>query len=539
MCGESGSEVVAGQRMMPGAPSGSLRRSAARGSLITLATQAVRVVVLLASTIVLGRLIAPTEFGLLAMVVAVSGIAEIFRDVGLSMAALRRTDLTQQQRSNLFWINAAAGLVLALGVSAIAWPLAAFYQQPRLVNVVPWIAPIYLLNGLATQFRVSITQDLRFGALATIDIVAPIFALGVAIGIALTGAGLTALVAQLTLGSATTLAFSVALAHWWPSLPRRTAGMRELLTFGASYAATQILSYATRNIDSIAIGRVWGASSLGFYDRAFQLSVAPLNQINAPMSRVGVPVLARVVADKPRYLSALRDAQLVATYVTSSLLFVAGGLGVPIVILLIGPHWAFTGQILGILAVGSVFRSIQQIAYWMFMTQGLASSQLKLYLVGQPIIIVCLLGGLMWGPIGVAVGSTIGWACFWLLALLWVGRVSDLDVRPMMVDAIRVVGLVGAPAGVASLCVALWVPLAPIWVVLIGLAAAASWFGIVALISHRVRADLSTLARLGHLALAGGARHPLGAADSPDLSAPRTHPARPANEQPDQYRTED
>lgn len=499
------SDGLVGREVELPEPNGPLRRQAARGGAITLGTQVARVVLMLSGTIVLGRLIAPSEFGLLAMVVAVSGVAEIFRDFGLSMAALRRTDLTQQQRSNLFWINATAGLLLALGVWALAWPLAAFYQQPRLLAVVPWIAPIYLLNGLTTQFRVAITQSLRFGALAIIDIAAPLVALCVAIGIALTGVGLTALVAQQTLAPAISLVLAVALARWWPSLPRRADGMRELLTFGASFAATQILSYATRNLDSIAIARVWGATPLGYYDRAFQLSVAPLNQINAPMSRVAVPVLARVVDDKPRYLGALREAQLVATYVTSTALLVTGGLGVPLVTLLLGPNWAFTGQILGILAVGSVFRSIQQIAYWMFMTQGLAGAQLKLYLVGQPIIIVCLLGGLAWGPIGVAVGSTIGWALFWLLALLWVGRASQLDVRGLMIDPLRVVGLVGAPAGVAALCVALFVPLSPIWLVLIGLAAATCWIGTVTLSSTRVRGDLRTLARFGRLALSGGA----------------------------------
>ncbi len=480
---------------------GTLRTHAIRGSAITLATQGVRVVVMLTGTIVLGRLVAPSQFGLLAMVVAVSGIAEIFRDFGLSMAALRRIDLNQQQRSNLFWINACAGLILALGVFALTRPLTAFYQQPQLVDVVPWIAPIYLLNGLATQFRVSITLDLRFGSLAIIDIAAPLISLAVGVGVALAGAGLAALVAQLTLSSAISLVLAVTLSRWWPSLPRRTPGMRELVTFGANVAVTQILSYATRNIDSIALGRVWGAAPLGQYDRAYQLSVAPLNQINAPMSRVAVPVLARVVDDRSRYLAALREAQLLAAYVTSTVLLVVGGLGVPLMSLLMGSGWAFAGQILGALSVGSVFRSLQQIVYWMFMTQGLAGSQLRLYLVGQPVIIVCLLVGLRWGPLGVAAGSSLGWAIFWLLALHWVARVTKLDVRPFMFDSIRVIGVVGGPAGIAALCVSMFVPLAPIWVVLIGLSVAGCWVVVIALLSRRVRADLQKLVLLGRLAL--------------------------------------
>jgi O-antigen/teichoic acid export membrane protein len=486
----------------PPAHSGpSLGQRAARGSAITLATQLTRSLILLGGTIVLARLVAPEDFGLIAMVLAVSGVAEILRDSGLSWAALRRTDLTQQQRSNLFWINTAIGLGLAGIVFVLSWPLAAFYGESVLIQAVQWVAPIYFLNGVATQFRVAMNLELRFGALAVVDILAPAVALVVAVFLASGGQGLAALVAQQVATSAIGLLLALSLARWWPSLPRRAPEMKALFGFGVSFASVQLLSYATRNVDSIAIGRVFGARPLGLYDQAYQLSVAPLVLLNSPMSRVAVPVLARVRGEQDRYIAALRDAQLIAGYVTATVLLVAAGLGTPLITLLLGPNWAAAGPIFSVLAIGSVFRSIQQIANWIFVVEDRAGSMLRLNLIGQPIIVALILLGLLAGPIGVAAGGALGWCVFWLMSLAWVHRTTGLPVRPLLIDAVRIVGLVGLPAGVATFLVASFVPLAPVWVVLLGLAVAAAWCACIALLSRRVRADIRTLTRFARLAV--------------------------------------
>lgn len=391
--------------------SNSLRGRAARGGAITLLTQLLRVAIQLGGMIILARLIAPQYFGLIAMVLAIAGIAEIFRDFGLSQSALRRTDLTHQQRSNLFWLNTLLGLILGLLLFCLSWSIASFYGRPELVLIVQWIAPIYLLGGITAQFRVHINIALRFKALAVIDILSPLTATAAAIALALLGFALPALIALQVISPVLMLILSVALARWRPSLPRRTSGMLELLSFGASYTFTQALSYTTRNVDSIAIGRVWGAVPLGIYDRAFQFAAAPLNQINGPLSRVAIPVLARVAADRTKFIASLREAQLIQVYVTATGLLVAAGLGTPLMTLLLGEDWKAAGIIFSLLAVGSVFRSIQQIGYWMYVTLGLAGAQLKLYLVGQPLIIVCILIGLFWGPAGVQSGAPSAGLC--------------------------------------------------------------------------------------------------------------------------------
>lgn len=467
---------------------------AARGGAITLVSQMIKLTILLGSTIVVSRLLSPSDYGLLAMAMAIIGVSEIFRDFGLSMAALSAKNLTHAQQSNLFWINAGSGTILGVLVFAASWPIAAFYGSPELVGIVQCLSLVYVLGGLSTQFRVSINRDLRFVALSVIDIAPLVVGLAVAIGAALSGYGYWALVAQQIVMALLSLLLAVFLARWRPGRPRRNANMRHLLTFGGNFAASQLLSYLTRNIDSVAIGRVWGASTLGSYDRAYQLVTLPLTQINTPLSRVAVPVLTRISDDRDRFLTYLRKAQLVACYVTTTVFLIVAAIGDHLVLLLLGPTWEFSGTIIRVLAVAGIFRSISQISYWMFMSQGLAGAQLRFFAVAQPVVILTTLAGLPWGAVGVAVGSTIGYAIFWLASLYWAGRKSKLNVTPLIVGPIRCVALFGAPGALVAWAVASAVPFTSEFVlVALGTLAAAAWFALAIVLFKPVREDASVL----------------------------------------------
>lgn len=455
--------------------------------------QGLRVLVLAVSTIVLARLIDPESFGLVAMTLAFVGLAQIFRDLGLSVAALRTPNLTRGQQSNLFWINAALGLVLTVAVFFLSWPIAAFYGDDRLVTIVQALSITYVLGGCAVQFRVAINRSLRWVALALTDLMPQVAGFIVAAIIAVYGHGIAALVAQQIVAAVVTLLMSISLARWWPGLPGRRRGTKSIVKFGTSFAATQVLGYFTRNVDSMAIGSVWGANSLGFYDRAYQLAVVPLTQLNAPLSQVAIPVLSRVIDHKDRFAAAIRESQLISVYVTSSVLFLIAALGTPVVVVFLGPEWEPSGVLLSVLAISGVFRSLTQISFWIFASQGKARSQLYMQLVGQPIVVVCLLLGLPWGALGVAMGGVVGYVAFWVLGVSWAARVSGLVARTLLLDALATILIVGAPAGVAAWLVAVFVPVSPLMTIVLGLVAACTWYCLAWLIFPRVRRDAKVL----------------------------------------------
>ncbi len=479
-----------------------LSSSAARGGAVTLGFQAVRLIIMFGSLVVLARLIDPASFGLMAMVTSIIGVAEIFRDFGLSMAALQARDLTRGQQSNLWWINFGIGFLLTTIVFALAVPIAAFYGEPDLVLVVQVMSVTFLLGGASTQFRVHINRGLRFFALSITDVVPYLLSTVLAIVLAASGAGLWALVAQQVGTAAFGLVLAVALARWFPGMPRRGEDMSTLLRFGVSLAATQVLGYATRNLDSISIGRVWGAVELGAYDRAYQLMVLPINQINTPLSRVAVPVLSRLKGETDRLIAYVRQAQLVALYVTGAIFSLLAALGPQIVLFVLGPDWGAAGTLVSLLAIGGVFRSLVQICFWIYMSQGYATQQLRYFLVSQPLLIGTMLTGLPWGANGVALMYSVAYVLYWAASLMWVGRVASLNVAPMFVDVARALLVFAAPGAVAAyIVVHLAAPLPSPIALFLALLTAVAWYALSWLLVPRVRKDLNTLRAFGMKAL--------------------------------------
>ncbi|MFD3443762.1 lipopolysaccharide biosynthesis protein [Microbacteriaceae bacterium 4G12] len=427
-----------------------LANAAARGSGVTLLSQAMRVILQFASTVILARLLVPGDFGLVAMAAAVVSIAEVIRDFGLSSAAIQSKTLSSDERTNLFWANTGLGLACAV-VAVLASPLIVLlYGDERLSTIVYALSVSFVVSGLNTQFKADLTRSMRFTALATIDIVC--VTLGIAAGIvgALFGLGYWAIILQQLTTTVVSFLLCAIASRWRPGLPKRHVSIRRFMRFGGGLLGTQAISYITKNVDSISIGIVWGAGPLGLYDRAYQLLMTPLNQINAPMTRVALPVLSRIQEDTERYQRYLLKAQLVGAYVTATVFAVSAGLAVPLVAVLFGERWAAVAPIFAVLAVGGMFRAIAQISYWMYLSLGLTGAQLRMFLAVRPIMVLIMLAGVPFGPVGVAAGSTIAYALHWAVSLWRVGAVSGVPTGPLFGNALRIVGVISLPCGLAA-----------------------------------------------------------------------------------------
>ena len=472
-----------------------LGRTAVRGAISTVFWQTNRVLVQLVSVVVLSRLIAPRDVGLVAMVVAIIGFGELLRDFGLSMAAVQAKSLSHDQKSNLFWINGVIGAFLAVVVFALGQPIAALYGEPELVIVAQWISLTFLFNGLATQFRAELNRQMRFSALSLSELVPQVIGLAVAIPLALKWANYQALVVQQITTSAMGLLFVVACARWWPAWPRRHVSVRALLRFGAGLMGTQSVAYFTKSLDNIALGYVWGPAVLGIYGRSYQLVVMPLAQFTAPLTRVAIPVLTRLVDDPVafgRYLRAGQSAAAVFSCIVYGLIF---GLAEPFVTMALGPRWIGMVPIIQALSIGGIFRALGQVSYWIFVVKGLTGQQFRFYLWTQPFIILCMLAGLPWAGLGVAVGHSVGYGLFWFVQLWWVGRVAGIDMRPLMTNGLTIL------AGIALPCIAIGLAatmlIASPWLQMAaGIAGVALYGGLVVLVVPAARRETTRLLEL-------------------------------------------
>jgi len=440
-------------RMSPPAPR--LGARAAGGAFVTMAGQGVRVAVQFGGIILLARLLTPHDYGLMAMVTAIVGAAEILRDFGLSSAAIQAKEVSRQQRDNLFWINTGIGLVLAVAVFAGANALAAFYHEPALVQISQALAVTFLLSGMTTQFRAHLSRGLRFGQLAVSDVGAQVAGLCAAVAAALAGLGFWALVLQQVVQAGVQLLLTVACARWLPRGYDRAAPMRQFLGFGWNLMLAQLLGYASRNVGQVIIGARTGAEALGLYNRAFQLLMMPLNQINAPATTVALPVLSQLQDERERFTAFLVRGQTVMVHLIVATFAFACAQALPLMVLVLGEQWRPAVPLFQWLTAGGVFQTTAYAAYWVFLAKGLMGAQLRYSVVTRVLLIACIFAGSWWGVEGVAAGYSFGLLVMWPLSLYWVGRVSDIPVWTVFANGLRAVVGYGVCA-VASWAASWW-----------------------------------------------------------------------------------
>ncbi|PPG33468.1 lipopolysaccharide biosynthesis protein [Pseudoclavibacter sp. RFBB5] len=431
----------------------SFGRQASRGGMITMIGQVARIGTQLVSLVILARLLAPDDFGLMAMVVAVVGVGEVVRDFGLSSAAVQAASLSRGQRDKLFWINSGIGLALGLVCASMAPLLAYLYDRPELVAITIALSPTFLLNGLSTQHRANLNREMKFARLAIVETLAPVMALVVGVAIALLSGGYWALVGQQLALAVFTLLLSVCLGPWLPGGWRRDADVRPFMRFGLNLLLVQLLNYASRNIDSVVIGARFGAQSLGLYDRAFQLVMKPVAQINAPAVKVALPTLAKLQESPDFARFVLAGQRLLLLPLIALLGFLAASSPV-LVVALLGDEWEGSALYVSILSVGAIAQVGSYCVYWIFLAKGLTGSNLKYALVTRPIMIAMVLMGALVSPELAAAGYSASLLVMWPLGIWWIRRVPGVPARSMAWNGFRTL-LTVTPASVVVAAFAL------------------------------------------------------------------------------------
>src|SRR5215213_3940158 len=406
----------------------------ARGGAVTFASQGFRFFAGLGATMILARLLRPSDYGLIGMVVIFTGFLSMFKDLGLSAATVQHEVITSAQVSTLFWVNVSLNIGLALLTAALSPAVAWFYNEPKLTSITMVYAVGFLFIGLTIQHDALVQRQMRFAAQAGCEIVALLLTIAVTITLAWRGAGYWALVAgHLT----TNFVYMVGIwtvCGWRPGRPARAPGVRALLRFGGSLTGFGVVNFFARNVDNMLIGRVWGSQQLGLYAKAYQLLTLPVDHINAPITTVAVPALSRLKDSPQRYRRAyLRIIEKIAvlTMPGVALLITTADW---VVLVVLGPEWTEAGRIFAALGVAALVQPIANTTGWLFISQGRTDDMFRYGLVASTIIVAAIVAGLPWGAVGVAAAYALVWVTIVTPFLFyWVGRKGPVRPRDFYV----------------------------------------------------------------------------------------------------------
>ncbi len=312
-----------------------------------------RAVLSLAQLAYLGRVLAPSDFGLMAMVLVVIGLGQAFSDMGISNAIIHFQDEDRDKLSSLYWINIAAGLAIFLLINGASPLVAAFYHQPRLENLLFLTSFVFVIIPIGQQSQALMERGLRFGEIAVAEILASVISVGVTVYAAHDGLGVYSLVwGQLANATVRTLIItSVGFRQWRPHIHFAKHDLRGYLGFGLYQMGERSINYLGSNLDKLLIGYLLGPELLGFYDVAYQLMSRPYRTLNPIITRVAFPLFAKVQHDNQRMRRGYLDAIRVIAFVLFPIYFAMIFLAKPVLLLIVGRQWLPAVPVFQILCV--------------------------------------------------------------------------------------------------------------------------------------------------------------------------------------------
>jgi PST family polysaccharide transporter len=402
----------------------------ARGGAVTVASHSLRFVITIAATSVMARLLRPTDYGLIGMVAFFTNFVAMFKDLGLSIATIQKSEVSYDQVSTLFWLNVGFSVVITGLTIALSPFISWFYGDPRLMAVTAVTAIGFVLGGLTVQHEALLRRQMRFFSLVSVILIATIVGYAVGIYMAWRGFSYWSLVfSQLALLLANTIGVWV-VCRWRPGLPKRNSGVRSMIAFGRNFTGFSVINYFSRNLDNLLLGKVWGANELGLYNRAYQLMTLPIDQINEPVTSVAIPALSRINDSPERYRQAyLRMLEKIAMFTMPAIAFMMATSDW-IVQVVLGPQWSATSRIFLLLGITGLFQPIANTTGWLFLTQGRSRHMLQWGLISGPLTMGSIVLGLPWGAVGVATSYALTRVLLTDPLLFWfVGRTGPVRTR--------------------------------------------------------------------------------------------------------------
>jgi polysaccharide transporter, PST family len=479
----------------------------------------------LISIAILARVLAPRDFGLVALALTFIAFLDLIQGLGVSEALVIGDERDLDDRAETaFVINLGSGFLLA-GLTAAAAPFAAaFFAQPRLTAIMAVLGVNFILSGLGTTHTGLALKSIDFRARTIAELANALVRSAVSVILALLGAGVWSLVVGYLVG---TLAWDVAiwrLVSWRPSLRPKAQHVGGLLRFGGSLTGVAVMGAFMAQFDNIVIGRVLGPAQLGFYSVATRLPMLLILSLAVVAGRVLFPAFASL-HERGEMLRGVLTSLRYTAIMTLPLSLFTVILAEPLTLALFGERWRPAIGAMQVLSLWALMTTMGMIWGNLFRARARPDILLKLAI---PQAVALIIGSLVFVDRGIV-------AVAWVQAAIAIAaqvsviviaqRLFGLTVRSVL-NALRPAIL--ASAGLAAVLLGLREVVADPWAAVIsgGVVGAAVYLGLLLLL------EPDAVKRLRTLAFAASTTPDLGA-EPVDASSSTSRGSAPASRVPD------
>ena len=362
-------------------------------ALLQFVSKYMNIAIQLVVTAVLARLISPEDFGLLSIVTVFTAFFQLFSDMGISTAIIQYRDLTEEDYGKLFVFSALLSVILAILFCLASVPISYFYGDNRLISLCCTITPAIIFNTLNMVPNGLMLKGKRFGTIALRLVVSTVVSGIIAILLAIFGAGCYALIVQSVFTSLIILVWNIISRPIHHFSIHFIAPLKHIFSYSAYQFGFSFINYFSRNLDNLVIGRVLGATSLGYYDKAYRLTTYPMSSISSVVASVIQPFMA----ENQDYPDRIRDCwykitkflSLIGAFLAAIFITAAP----EIIILFYGAQWNPAIPLFQALSVSIYFQIIGNPSGAFFQSLGRTDLMFKVGLINTGLTITGLVLG--------------------------------------------------------------------------------------------------------------------------------------------------
>jgi O-antigen/teichoic acid export membrane protein len=383
------------------------------------------------STIIIVRLLAPADFGLVAMAMSVIAICELFGQVGLDVALIHNPDVTRRHYDTAWTFSVILSAVTAVVLLVVAFPAAKFYGEPRLLPIVLSLALGSLISGFENIGVVAFRKRLRFDKEFQFIFGKKLASFAVTVLLAVLLRNYWALIAGIVVGRLAAVCLSYYVQEYRPRWSLEAS--HELFHFSKWMLINNFVTVFNSRAADFIVGKVAGVHALGLFNVSYELSNLPTSELIAPVNRAVFPGYARKSAD----ISALQQGYLNVIGIIAAV-GVPAGVGIAatagvLVPLIFGPQWTEAIPLVAILAIYGVIAAMKTNAHYVYLALGRPNIAAYLGLMQISMLLPTLvLLSMKYGVTGAAYAYLVSQAVFTPFSFWALFKTLDITVHQLL-----------------------------------------------------------------------------------------------------------
>ena len=347
--------------------------------------------------IIIARVLSPKDYGLVGMLAIFLAISQSLIDGGFSQALIRKQDRTEMDNCTVFYFNIIVGFLLYAILFFIAPYVADFYNENQLKVLLRAMGVIVIFNSLTVVQRAIFTIELDFKTQAKASLTSAILTGGIGIYLVYHGFGVWTLAIQQILSSLLNTILLWYYSTWRPKFLYSWKSFNVLFSFGSKLLGVSIIDTTFNNIYSLVIGKVFSATTLGYYSRATNFSEMPSSNVTGILQRVTYPVLCKFQDDDVKLADAYRKFLRLAAYIVFPLMCLLAAVSRPFINLVLGAKWDYCYVLLIPICFNMMWYPIHAINLNLLQVKGRSDLFLKLEIIKKIILIVSILISIHFG----------------------------------------------------------------------------------------------------------------------------------------------